>query len=635
MTALTLTVTLSRVMTSWGGTSRVTVLRSILTSRSMPNGMMSRSPGPFSVISRPSRKSTPRSYSLMMRMAELKPISTTRTMMPRTISANMPTGPSSLMQWSSCYGWRQRLGGCRLGSLRQRALLLLHRLHSQPKAIQPENPDLGAGGQRPAGRGRLPEGPVDEDHAIRIERLADGADVTHHGLLARGVRLPPCGDDFLKDEEEDAGDAQDGNQQQRKVDGFREKAGVDQEQAAQGHRDDATGRQDAVGHGLEVDDKQQDREQDQEQARDVDGQIEEGYGSEQARDDADDARQDQAGMRHPETDPNDGQQEEQVDQVRVGHRFQQLIEAAEIVSLDPGMGGLQRVAAAALEDLPAVEVPQQCGEVAALEVDDAQMHGLVRGRVDALPDRLLHPIGVVVVKGGQRTAVGGRVVLDLLVLDVGRRRCAGASWACAGCRVTSAEADGVRRADVRAGGHHGDVGGLRDVHPGGGRARPRRRDEDHNRNRGAEHLLDDVAHGGIETAGCVQRDDQGARVSRHRLVHGIRNIVVGDRIDHAVQRGYQDMRLGRASCHGRQKPNYGDGREKEATGPLHDLMIARAERAGLRRMKAWRNAQSRDLPMTKRPITAPSWPVTHACPTTKSDAFSTPRARAATPPTAD
>src|SRR5438132_1296861 len=231
-------------------------------------------------------------------------------------------------------------------------------------------------------------------------------------------------------------------------------------------------------------------------------------------------------MRHPETDPNDGQQEEQVDQIRVRHRFQQLIEAAEVVSLDPGMGGLQRVAAAPFEDLPAVEVSQQRVEVAAFEVDDAQLHSLVRGRIDALPDCLLHPIGVVVVKGGQRTAVGGRVVLDLLVLDV------------------------------------------------------------------------------------------------------------GDRSDHAVEGGYQHVRLGRASCHGRQKPNYGDGREKEATGPLHDLMIARAERAGLRRMNAWRNAQNRDLPMAKKPITEPSWLVTHACPTTKSDASSTPRARAATPPTA-
>src|SRR2546422_4047193 len=416
MTALTLTVTLSRVMTSWGGTSRVTVLRSILTSRSMPNGMMSRSPGPFSVIRRPSRKSTPRSYSLMMRMAELKPIRTTRTMMPRTISANMPTGPSSLMQWSSCYGWRQRLGGCRLWSLRQRALLLLHRLHSQPKAIQPEDPDLGAGGQRPPRRGCLPERTVDEDHAIRIERLADRADVTHHGLLARSVRLPPCGDDFLKDEEEDAGDGKDGNQQQRKVDGFREKAGIDQEQPAQGHRDDATGRQDAVGHGFEVDDEEQNREQDQEQARDVDREIEEGQGGQQAGDHPHHARQHQAGMRHPETDPDDRQQKEQVDQVRVGDRLQKLVEPAQIDPLDSGVGGLQRVRVAALGELPAVEILQQGVDVAALEVDDPQLDGLVRRDVDALPDRFLDPIGVVVVACGQSARAGGRGVLAVLVL---------------------------------------------------------------------------------------------------------------------------------------------------------------------------------------------------------------------------
>src|ERR671934_115029 len=58
MTALTLTVTLSSVMTSWGGTSRVTVRRSILTRRSMPKGMISLSPGPLRAIRRPSRKRT-------------------------------------------------------------------------------------------------------------------------------------------------------------------------------------------------------------------------------------------------------------------------------------------------------------------------------------------------------------------------------------------------------------------------------------------------------------------------------------------------------------------------------------------------------------------------------------------------
>ena len=61
-------------------------------------------------------------------------------------------------------------------------------------------------------------------------------------------------------------------------------------------------------------------------------------------------------MRHPETDPNDRQQEEQVDQVRVSDRFQELVEAAHVDPLDPGISRLQCVAAATLGDLPAVEI---------------------------------------------------------------------------------------------------------------------------------------------------------------------------------------------------------------------------------------------------------------------------------------
>src|SRR5215204_5927688 len=51
-------------MTSWGGTSMVTVLRSILTILSI-NGRRMKSPGPFGPPwTRPRRKITPRSYSL-------------------------------------------------------------------------------------------------------------------------------------------------------------------------------------------------------------------------------------------------------------------------------------------------------------------------------------------------------------------------------------------------------------------------------------------------------------------------------------------------------------------------------------------------------------------------------------------
>ena len=68
MTALTRNVTLSLVMTSCGGMSYVTVWRFTFTIRSMI-GMMKNRPGPLAAITRPSRKITPRSYSLTILIA--------------------------------------------------------------------------------------------------------------------------------------------------------------------------------------------------------------------------------------------------------------------------------------------------------------------------------------------------------------------------------------------------------------------------------------------------------------------------------------------------------------------------------------------------------------------------------------
>src|SRR5215217_8303015 len=79
MTALTLAGTLSRVMTSWGGTSMVTVLRSILTILST-NGSSRNSPGPLGPpCTRPRRKMTPRSYSFTTFTALYKNEATTTT----------------------------------------------------------------------------------------------------------------------------------------------------------------------------------------------------------------------------------------------------------------------------------------------------------------------------------------------------------------------------------------------------------------------------------------------------------------------------------------------------------------------------------------------------------------------------
>src|SRR5215212_8930943 len=83
MTAVTRAGTLSRVMISWGGTSMVTVLKSILTILST-SGRRMKSPGPLGPpCTLPILKITPRSYSLTILMAlsmtETTTIATTTT----------------------------------------------------------------------------------------------------------------------------------------------------------------------------------------------------------------------------------------------------------------------------------------------------------------------------------------------------------------------------------------------------------------------------------------------------------------------------------------------------------------------------------------------------------------------------
>src|SRR5215217_6508028 len=89
MTAVTRAGTLSRVMISWGGTSIVTVLRSILTILST-TGRRMKSPGPLGPpCTLPILKITPRSYSLTILIA----LSTTETTNIATISTTIAATP--------------------------------------------------------------------------------------------------------------------------------------------------------------------------------------------------------------------------------------------------------------------------------------------------------------------------------------------------------------------------------------------------------------------------------------------------------------------------------------------------------------------------------------------------------------
>src|SRR5260370_42016852 len=89
MTAVTLIVMLSRVITSCGGTVSVTIRRSTFSMREM-NGMIQNKPGPFAPVNLPKTKITPRSYCCTTRRPESTNKSTTaRIVMGRSHIQNL------------------------------------------------------------------------------------------------------------------------------------------------------------------------------------------------------------------------------------------------------------------------------------------------------------------------------------------------------------------------------------------------------------------------------------------------------------------------------------------------------------------------------------------------------------------
>src|ERR1700730_16342084 len=162
MTALTLRLTLSRVITSCGGTSRVTVRRSIFTIRSSI-GTIQLSPARFTSAKRPRRKITPASYSWMI----LRPVMIQRPMGMRKMSKATGKGCSFRKR-------RRRSGGAVGGNLEHQAFDLQH---ARP----------GTQGERvPAAR--APQLAIDEHAAGGPygDRIADLAHLPHQPGGARG-----------------------------------------------------------------------------------------------------------------------------------------------------------------------------------------------------------------------------------------------------------------------------------------------------------------------------------------------------------------------------------------------------------------------------------------------------------------
>src|SRR5215213_7869822 len=80
-------------MTSWGGTSMVTILKSTLTILSTPGSRMN-SPGPLGPpLTRPTRKMTPLSYSLTTLIELIKIPATKMTIITRTMAEKLTAAP--------------------------------------------------------------------------------------------------------------------------------------------------------------------------------------------------------------------------------------------------------------------------------------------------------------------------------------------------------------------------------------------------------------------------------------------------------------------------------------------------------------------------------------------------------------
>src|SRR5512146_1095596 len=165
ITAFTFTETLSRVITSWGGTSMVMVRRLTFTILSM-NGMSRTRPGPepsppglkMALARRPKRKITPRSYSRRMRTEEaITNTAITITGTRPQISSKPPMRAPPRM-----------LGPPRGPGHREREPVHAHDLDVLPCR------------HRAVPRHRSPELAVHQHLALGIEGPLDHADVAHH-----------------------------------------------------------------------------------------------------------------------------------------------------------------------------------------------------------------------------------------------------------------------------------------------------------------------------------------------------------------------------------------------------------------------------------------------------------------------
>src|SRR5574340_1497745 len=385
-TALTLTETLSREITSWLGTSNTTVRRSTRTICWMP-GMMITSPGPFTFQKRPSMNTTPRSYSRRMRMLATSSAMTRNTMV-------IP--PNSNM------------------------VILLVRFHVEDQVVAGAHAHAAAALERHVAADPPPLA-VDVRPALVFhvrQNFAGGADQ----VLGAGHHRP-CArlDCHGGDEEAEQRARQRHRDDQCPREAVARKIGVDQHHRADDEGDDAAQSQRAEAGQESLGDHQGDAEDHQLQPGVADRHQLQREQSEQQADAADYAGQQHAGVGKFEDEAVDAEQHQDIGDGRMADDCQQAAAPVGLDALDAGAGGVEREGAVGHPDAAAVRLPQQVVEVGRDEVDHLQFQRLGRRQAHRLAHRPLGPVGIAPAQLGQPADVGDGIVHRLAHLGIARR----------------------------------------------------------------------------------------------------------------------------------------------------------------------------------------------------------------------
>src|ERR1700681_4303137 len=416
-TASTVTGTLSRVIISWRGTSNVTTLRSILTIRSTI-GISRMTPGPLARSSRPSRNTTPRSYSRVIRTAadsnaKLATMTTIATGSAVPISSFLPrrVGCAHVEQEPADAHHADRLagrdGGARGFGFPQLAQQEYHPLRRQLGARRSERAD---------------------------QRLAAGLNPPALRAHARADRKR----EERRRQRADRHDEREGDAQERLV-------LARQQQRAEDERRDAAGREHAVARHLDVGDEQDQREPDQQQSGDVHGHHGERGEREQQREPADDAGEDRARRVELENDPVDRDRHEDETDVRITQEREELLRHVHRDLHGSGIPRGEPARAGRRPDRPAVDLREQLALARRDEVDDVQPERLFGSDRFALPHGALRPRSVPPAPGGKSANLRSSVVRQLRHLGL------------VDAAAARAQGDGMRGAEMGRRRHRGDV----------------------------------------------------------------------------------------------------------------------------------------------------------------------------------